>query len=131
MTAWLPPNLLAYFTPREPLKYAPPLDHLPWDTKARPYTGVGHYARLFEVRRAEVHKDLSFAMFGCLTVYASLQCVRVCVRACVCVCVRTHMQDPKDTPLPTRGENKAERRARKVSPFTLKAPTETIVGRSG
>lgn len=69
MTAWLPPNLLAYFTPREPLKYAPPLDHLPWDTKARPYTGVGQYASLFE--------------------------------------------DPKDTPLPTRGENKAERRARK------------------
>lgn len=52
MTAWLPPNLLAYFTPREPLKYAPPLDHLPWDTKAKPYTGVGQYASLFEVRSA-------------------------------------------------------------------------------
>ena len=70
MTHCLPPNLLVFFAPREPIKYLAPLDHLPWETKAKPYTGVSQYLSLFE--------------------------------------------DPKVTPMPTRGETKTERRARKV-----------------
>ena len=70
MTHCLPPNLLVFFAPREPIKYLSPLDHLPWETKAKPYTGVSQYLSLFE--------------------------------------------DPKTTPMPTRGETKTERRARKV-----------------
>jgi U1 small nuclear ribonucleoprotein len=69
MTYCLPPNLLVFFAPRDPIKYVAPLDHLPWDTKAKPYTGVSQYLSLFE--------------------------------------------DPKTTPLPTRGETKMERRARR------------------
>ena len=50
MTAFLPPNLLALFAPRNPIPFLQPLDkprHLkrPW-----PYSGVAQYLTVFEVR---------------------------------------------------------------------------------
>lgn len=51
MTAYLPPNLLAMFAPRDPLPYFPPLDHLPWEKKPWLYTGVAQYLEEFEVWR--------------------------------------------------------------------------------
>src|ERR1700749_5715 len=43
MTDKLPPNLLALFTPRPPLRYLPPSDHAPEHRRTAPITGVGQY----------------------------------------------------------------------------------------
>lgn len=43
MTAQLPPNLLALFAPRPPLRYLPPNDHAPEERKTQPISGVAQY----------------------------------------------------------------------------------------
>jgi U1 small nuclear ribonucleoprotein len=43
MTDKLPPNLLALFTPRPPLRYLPPSDHAPEHRHTSVITGVGAY----------------------------------------------------------------------------------------
>ncbi|XP_065835939.1 U1 small nuclear ribonucleoprotein 70 kDa-like [Oscarella lobularis] len=48
MTAFLPPNLLALFAPRDPIPYASPLDQLVWEKKPWNYSGVSQYLHLFE-----------------------------------------------------------------------------------
>ena len=41
MTAFLPPNLLALFAPRDPIAYLPPVDKLPYEKKVtHNYTGI-------------------------------------------------------------------------------------------
>ena len=85
MTQFLPPNLLALFAPRDAPPYLPPTDKLPHEKKTRGYQGVGGFLGLFEVRTFFVHFMLYFEnIFVCL-------------------------QDPKDTPPPTRVETKEER----------------------
>lgn len=49
MTQFLPPNLLALFAPRDPIKYLPPTEKLPFEKKTHGYTGVASYLTLFEV----------------------------------------------------------------------------------
>ena len=49
MTAFLPPNLLALFAPREPLPYFPPIDEQPWEKKPWLYSGVAQHLEEFEV----------------------------------------------------------------------------------
>ena len=53
MTQYLPPNLLALFTAREPIPYFPPLDKLPWEKKPWPYNGVSQFLNPFEVIEVE------------------------------------------------------------------------------
>ncbi|XP_017488645.1 PREDICTED: U1 small nuclear ribonucleoprotein 70 kDa-like, partial [Rhagoletis zephyria] len=48
MTQYLPPNLLAFFAPREPLPFLPPVVKLPHEKKTKGYFGVGQYLHLFE-----------------------------------------------------------------------------------
>jgi len=48
MTAFLPPNLLALFAPRDPLPYFPPTDKLPHERKRPPYLGVAQFMHSFE-----------------------------------------------------------------------------------
>lgn len=43
MTDKLPPNLLALFAPRPPLRYLPPIDRAPDDIKKSTLTGVAEY----------------------------------------------------------------------------------------
>lgn len=50
MTAFLPPNLLALFAPRDPIPYLTPLDKPAWLKRPWPYTGLATYVREFEVR---------------------------------------------------------------------------------
>jgi U1 small nuclear ribonucleoprotein len=47
MTQFLPPNLLALFAPREPIKFVPPLER-PKHHRRLPYTGLAQYMQLFE-----------------------------------------------------------------------------------
>lgn len=49
MTQYLPPNLLALFAPREPIRYLPPLDKLPEEKRTDGYSGISSYVQLFEV----------------------------------------------------------------------------------
>lgn len=49
MTQFLPPNLLALFTARDPIPYLPPADKLTYEKKRDPYTGVAEYLDHFEV----------------------------------------------------------------------------------
>jgi U1 small nuclear ribonucleoprotein len=49
MTAFLPPNLLALFAPRDPVPYLEPATKLPHETKRCPIQGVAQYVQLFEV----------------------------------------------------------------------------------
>ena len=49
MTAFLPPNLLALFAPREHLQYLPPLQELPCEKKPWLYIGVAQHLSEFEV----------------------------------------------------------------------------------
>ena len=49
MTAFLPPNLLALFAPRDHLPFLPPLQDLPWEKKPWLYSGVAQYLQEFEV----------------------------------------------------------------------------------
>lgn len=48
MTAFLPPNLLALFAPRDPIPYLPPLDKLSFQKRPWLYTGLGKFVRVFE-----------------------------------------------------------------------------------
>lgn len=49
MTAFLPPNLLALFAPRDPIPFLPPVDKLPYEKKAtHNYNGIAQYVHLFE-----------------------------------------------------------------------------------
>jgi U1 small nuclear ribonucleoprotein len=49
MTAFLPPNLLALFAPRDPIPYLPPAEKLPFEKKVtHNYTGIAQYVHLFE-----------------------------------------------------------------------------------
>ena len=50
MTQFLPPNLLALFAAREPIRYLPPADKLTHEKKRIPYSGVAEYLEHFEVR---------------------------------------------------------------------------------
>ena len=50
MTQYLPPNLLALFAPREPIKYLSPAQKLPFEKDTTGYSGVATYLKLFEVR---------------------------------------------------------------------------------
>ncbi|KAI1297177.1 U1 small nuclear ribonucleoprotein 70 kDa [Halotydeus destructor] len=48
MTQFLPPNLLALFAPRDPVKYLPPTEKLPFEKRTRGYAGVASFMDLFE-----------------------------------------------------------------------------------
>lgn len=49
MTAYLPPNLLALFAPRDPIPYLPPVDKLPFEKKVtHNYSGIAQFVHLFE-----------------------------------------------------------------------------------
>ena len=50
MTAFLPPNLLALFAPRDPIPFLTPLDKPRHLRKAWLYSGVAQYLNEFEVR---------------------------------------------------------------------------------
>lgn len=43
MTDKLPPNLLALFAPRPPLRWVKPIDHPPQARRTKAITGTGHY----------------------------------------------------------------------------------------
>ena len=43
MTDKLPPNLLALFAPRPPLRWVPPSDHAPEDRKTATITGIATF----------------------------------------------------------------------------------------
>lgn len=43
MTDRLPPNLLALFAPRPPLRWVPPCDHAPEQRKTAPVSGLAEY----------------------------------------------------------------------------------------
>lgn len=48
MTQYLPPNLLALFNPRDPIRYLPPTGKLPYEKKNRGYVGVADFVKFFE-----------------------------------------------------------------------------------
>ena len=48
MTDKLPPNLLALFAPRPPLRWVPPSDHAPEDRKTSAITGIASFLGAFE-----------------------------------------------------------------------------------
>jgi len=43
MTDKLPPNLLALFAPRPPLRWVPPSDHAPGERRTAPITGLASF----------------------------------------------------------------------------------------
>ncbi|XKL63726.1 hypothetical protein PGB90_006090 [Kerria lacca] len=45
---YLPPNLLALFNPRDPIRYLPPTGKLPYEKKNRGYVGVAEFIKYFE-----------------------------------------------------------------------------------
>lgn len=51
MTQYLPPNLLALFAPRDPIRYLPPAQKLVIEKKTDGYEGVGRYLGFFEVKK--------------------------------------------------------------------------------
>jgi U1 small nuclear ribonucleoprotein len=54
MTDKLPPNLLALFAPRPPLRYLPPSDHSPEERRTANITGVAQYlSKLHEPHESE------------------------------------------------------------------------------
>ena len=56
MTDKLPPNLLALFAPRPPLRYLPPSDLAPGERKTTKPSGVGQYmAALQEYKETDVY----------------------------------------------------------------------------
>ncbi len=92
MTQYLPPNLLAFFAPREPLPFLPPVVKLPHEKKTKGYFGVGQYLHLFEV-------SLRFSIC-LLTSFSNRFLIFI-------------LKDPKDTPPPTKIETREERLERK------------------
>ena len=57
MTQFLPPNLLALFTARDPIPYLPPAEKLTYEKKRDPYTGVAEYLDHFEVNRFDYYSN--------------------------------------------------------------------------
>lgn len=88
MTQFLPPNLLAFFAPREPLPFLPPTVKQPHEKKTRGYGSVGQYLHLFEVSFWDVLLNFYILTF-------------------------ISLQDPKDTPPPVKIETREERLERK------------------
>lgn len=88
MTQYLPPNLLALFAPRDTLPFLPPPDKLPHEKKSRGYLGVGDFLSNFEVS--------------------------IILMVCRNKNIKSNLlQDPKDTPPPTRIEIREERLERR------------------
>jgi U1 small nuclear ribonucleoprotein len=57
MTDKLPPNLLALFAPRPPLRYLAPSDHAPEKRRTVPIGGLGQYLdALKEYKETDVYK---------------------------------------------------------------------------
>jgi len=50
MTAFLPPNLIALFAPRDGIDFKPPVDDLPWerDRTKHPYSGIAQFVTDFD-----------------------------------------------------------------------------------
>ena len=50
MTAFLPPNLIALFQPREPVEFKAPEGDLPWerDRTKNPYSGIAPFVNDFD-----------------------------------------------------------------------------------
>lgn len=50
MTAFLPPNLIALFQPREPVEFKVPEGDLPWerDRTKNPYSGIAPFVNDFD-----------------------------------------------------------------------------------
>jgi U1 small nuclear ribonucleoprotein len=94
MTQFLPPNLLALFAPRDPIKYLPPTEKLPFEKKTHGYTGVSQYLDLFEVRPSPVSPGDELNINAVVIIFF-------------------WVQDPKDTPAPVRIESREERLERK------------------
>jgi U1 small nuclear ribonucleoprotein 70kDa len=53
MTDKLPPQLLALFTPRPPVRFLPPADHPPEDRRTPKIAGIGHYLQALNEYKAE------------------------------------------------------------------------------
>ena len=53
MTDKLPPNLLALFAPRPPLRYLPPADHPPEDRRTAQISGIAQYVTALKEKSAE------------------------------------------------------------------------------
>lgn len=58
MTQFLPPNLLALFAPRDPIRYLPPACKLPHEKKNAGYIGLGEFVKFFEVNLISYHPNL-------------------------------------------------------------------------
>lgn len=57
MTDKLPPNLLALFAPRPPLRWVPPSDHAPGERKTAPIGGLSEFLpQLQEYKDTDDHK---------------------------------------------------------------------------
>ena len=65
MTQFLPPNLLALFTPREAIPFLPPTDKLPHEKKRLPYGGLSDFMNIFEVNENELigYVNWNFLLF--------------------------------------------------------------------
>lgn len=57
MTAFLPPNLLALFAPRDPIPYLPPVDKLCHEKKKPTLVGVAQFLKEFEVKRLKYKRN--------------------------------------------------------------------------
>ena len=91
MTQFLPPNLLALFAPRDPIKYLPPTEKLPFEKRTRGYSGVAAYLDVFEV-----------------SVFAKILCQTISVS------IYSFLQSPEETPAPVKIESREEKVERKV-----------------
>jgi U1 small nuclear ribonucleoprotein 70kDa len=57
MTDKLPPNLLALFAPRPPLRWVPPSDHAPEERKTANISGIGAFLpQLQEYKATDVYE---------------------------------------------------------------------------
>lgn len=57
MTAQLPPNLLALFAPRPPLRWVPPSDHAPEERKTAQISGIAAFLpQLEEYKETDVYE---------------------------------------------------------------------------
>lgn len=106
MTQFLPPNLLALFAPRDPIPYLTPPDKLVHEKKTNGLLGVGSFLDRFEVTFCQQMPFTGSHNFSIL-------------------------QDPKDTPPPTRVETKEERlerrRREKAEQVTYKLEREIAI----
>jgi len=86
MTQFLPPNLLALFSPREPIPYLPPASKLPHEKKNGGYTGVGSFLKYFEVINYNI-----LCFFQHLVDYIMSWIIIIFVCACVRACAYIHV----------------------------------------